>query len=146
MKYEVAIAIYSNNICWSNGPFFASANESRIFREGLGLELPGNEPVEVDAGPGGDPRLMKPLAGRSTVARKQKSKYRGRQETVFSRMKQFNVLDTHFHHTCTDEGLYMLKHQRCFDCILVVTQLKFMIGGDRFFDAGKMDEVEYVMR
>jgi hypothetical protein len=145
MKYEVAIAIYSNNICWGNGPFHGSRNESRIFREGLGLEIPGDEPVEVDAGPGGDQRLMKPLAGATSIARKQKSKYRGRQETVFSRMKQFNVLDTHFHHTSTEEGLYMLKHQRCFDAVLVITQLKLMIGGDKFFDAGDMDEVEYVM-
>jgi hypothetical protein len=60
-------------------------------------------------------------------------------------MKQFNVLDTHFHHTSTEEGLYMLKHQRCFDAVLVITQLKLMIGGDKFFDAGEMDEVEYVM-
>ena len=145
MKYEVAIAIYSNNICWSNGPFYGTRNESRIFKEGLGLEIPNDEPVEVDAGPGGDPRLMKPLAGASWHARKQKSSHRGRQETVFSRMKQFNVLDTHFHHTCTDEGEYMLKHQKCFDAVLVVTQLKLMIGGDKFLDAGKMDEVKYVM-
>jgi hypothetical protein len=100
--------VHANNICWSNGPFYGTRNESRIFREGLGLQIPDDVPVEVDAGPGGDPRLMKPLAGPSTVARRQKSSYRGRQETVFSRMKQFNVMDTHFHHTCTDEGEYML--------------------------------------
>jgi hypothetical protein len=111
----------------------------------LGLEIPDDEPAEGDAGPGGDPRLMKPLAGPSTVARKQKSSYRGRQETVFSRMKQFNVLDTHFHHTCTDEGEHMLKHQKCFKAVLVVTQLKLMIEGDKILDAGKMDEVKYIM-
>jgi hypothetical protein len=102
MKYEVAIAIYSNNICWSNGQFYGTMYESKIFREGFGLEIPDDESVEVDASPGGDPQLMKPLTGPSTVARKQKSSHRGRQETIFSRMKQLNVLDTHFHHTCID--------------------------------------------
>jgi hypothetical protein len=145
MKYEVGIALYSNNICWCNGPFYASKNEGRIFREGLGLELPGDEPIEVDAGVKGDPRLMKPLAGATSIARKQKSSHRGRQETVFSRLKQFNVLDTRFHHTSTEEGLYMLKHQQCFHAVLVITQLKLMIGGDKFLDAGSMDGVEYVM-
>jgi hypothetical protein len=145
MKYEVCLAIYSPNICWSNGPNYGSASEGTIFRTGLGLELPDDEPVEVDAGVKGDPRLMKPLMGMTSLARKQKSVYRARQETIFNRMKQFNVLDTHFHHTCTEEVDYMHKHQICFDSVLVITQLKLMIGVDKLFDAGKIDEVEYVM-
>jgi hypothetical protein len=39
----------------------------------------------------------------------------------------------------------MLKHQKCFDVVFVITHLKLMIDGDKFLDAGKMDEVEYVM-
>jgi hypothetical protein len=77
VKYEVAIAIYSNNICWANGPFPASINESRIFHERLGTELLQYEPVEVDSGPGGDNRLMKPDTGMGSEQRKSKSVYRG---------------------------------------------------------------------
>jgi hypothetical protein len=136
LKYEIAIAIYSNNICWANGPFPASVNESRIFRERLGTELPEDEPVEVDSGPGGDNRLMKPDAGMGFGQRKSKSVYRGRQETVFSRIKQFKVLDSHFRHTDSDKEVMMYKHQSCFDAVVVVTQMKLMFGGDKLFNGG----------
>jgi hypothetical protein len=145
MKYEVCIAIYSPNICWSNGPHVASASEGTIFRTGLGLVIPDDEPIEVDAGVKGDPRLMLPLMGTTSLARKQKSVYRARQESIFSRMKQFNVLDTHFHHTCTEEVDYMKKHQICFDSVLVITQLKLVLKVDKLMDVGEIDEVEYVM-
>jgi len=145
MKYEVCIAIYSPNICWSNGPHVASASEGTIFRTGLGLVIPDDEPIEVDAGVKGDPRLMRPLMGTTSLARKQKSVYRARQESIFSRMKQFNVLDTHFHHTCTEEVDYMKKHQICFDSVLVITQLKLVLKVDKLMDVGEIDEVEYVM-
>jgi hypothetical protein len=145
MKYEVCLAIYSPNICWSNGPHYASASEGTIFKTGLGMELPADEPVEVDAGVKGDPRLMRPLMGVTSLARKQKSVYRARQESIFSRMKQFNVLDTHFHHTCTEEVDYMKKHQICFDSVLVITQLKLVLKVDKLMDVGEIDEVEYVM-
>jgi hypothetical protein len=76
VKYEVAIAIYSNNICWCNRPFPASTNESRILSERLGKELPVDEPIiEVDSGPGGDEQLMKPDAGSGFKQRKAKSVY-----------------------------------------------------------------------
>jgi hypothetical protein len=114
MKYEVCLALYCSNICWSNGPHDASASEGTIFRTGLGLVIPDDEPIKVDAGVKGDPRLMRPLIGTTSIARKQKSVYRARQETTFNRMKQFQVLDTHFHHTCTEERDYMKKHQICF--------------------------------
>eukprot|EP00536_Pseudo-nitzschia_multiseries_P012726 jgi/Psemu1/32962/gm1.32962_g len=61
-------AIFSNKICWTRGPFFATTDESRIFKEELSLELPDDEPVECDSGPGGDPRLMPPSAGINSYA------------------------------------------------------------------------------
>eukprot|EP00536_Pseudo-nitzschia_multiseries_P018733 jgi/Psemu1/57068/gm1.57068_g len=73
LKYELAVAIFSNKICWTRSPFFATTNESRIFKEELGLELPDDEPVECDSGPGGDSRLMPPSAGINSYARKKKS-------------------------------------------------------------------------
>jgi hypothetical protein len=60
-------------------------------------------------------------------------------------MKQFQVLDTRFHHTCTEEVDYMKKHQVCFDSVLVITQLKLMLKVDKLMDVGEIDEVQYVM-
>jgi hypothetical protein len=39
----------------------------------------------------------------------------------------------------------MKKHQMCFDSVLVITQLKLMMKVDKLFDAGEIDEVDYVM-
>jgi hypothetical protein len=144
VKYNVAVAIHSNNICYASGPHYSSVSETRIFKENLGAVIPEDEPVEIDGCTGGDPRQMKPQAGENRQARKQKSIYRGRQETIFSRMKQFNVLDSHFRHNETSEEHTLYKHQVCFDAVLVITQLKFMIGGDRLYDGGDFD-VEYYM-
>ena len=60
------------------------------------LLLPATEPIEVDADQKGDSHLMDPAAGSSRIIRKKKPVARGRQETIFSRLKQFNVLDAHF--------------------------------------------------
>jgi hypothetical protein len=144
LKYEVAVAIHSDNICWYFGPFPAHRNESRIFTEGLSQELPGTEPVECDSGPEGDERLMDPQAGMTHQDRKQKSNHRAKIESIFSRMKQFNVLDTHFHHSYPDKEDMMYKHQICFESVLIITQLKLQMGGDKLMDSGPY-EVEYDM-
>ncbi|OEU05889.1 hypothetical protein FRACYDRAFT_257598 [Fragilariopsis cylindrus CCMP1102] len=134
VKYNVAIAIHSDNICYASGPHFSGESETTIFKENLGTAIPEDEPVEIDGCTGGDQRQMKPQAGDNRKVRKQKSIFRGRQETIFSRMKQFNVLNSHFRHNETSEEHTLYKHQVCFDAILVITQLKFMIGGDQLFD------------
>jgi hypothetical protein len=144
VRYNVAVAIHSNNICYASGPHFSSVSETRIFRENLGTVIPEDEPVKIDGCTGGNPRQMKPPAGENREDRKQKSVYQGRQETIFSRMKQFNVLDSHFRHNETSEEHTLYKHQVCFDAVLVITQLKLMIGGDRLYDGGEFD-VEYYM-
>eukprot|EP00536_Pseudo-nitzschia_multiseries_P015572 jgi/Psemu1/43107/gm1.43107_g len=43
-------------------------DQVRIFKEGLGLELPDDEPVKCDSGPGGDPWLMPQSAGINSYA------------------------------------------------------------------------------
>jgi hypothetical protein len=59
-------------------------------------------------------------------------------------MKQFNVLDSSFRHIETSEEHTMYKHQVCFDAVLVITQLKLMIGGDRLYDGGDFDVENYM--
>ena len=62
----------------------------------LELDWGWNSLLMNHAGVKGDPRLMRPLMGTTSMARKQKSVYRARQESIFSKMKQFQVLDTRF--------------------------------------------------
>ena len=57
-KYGVALAIFSDNICSSSGPFPAGYSEGKVFKEDFGLVIPDNEPCEVDAGVKGDVQLM----------------------------------------------------------------------------------------
>jgi hypothetical protein len=143
-KYGVAIAIFSDNICSSDGPKPASYYEGKVFSEGVGRRIPDNEPVEVDAGIKGDDRLMPPQAALNTTERKQKSIYRGRQETIFGKMKQFNILNAPFRFSASDFEKIKYKHGACFDAVIVITQLKLMIGGDILFRGGEFD-VRYHM-
>jgi len=71
-KYGVALAIFSDNICSSSGPFPAGYSEGNVFKEGFGLIIPDNEPCEVDAGIKGDVRLMHPTSAVNTGERKKK--------------------------------------------------------------------------
>lgn len=67
------------------------AYEGDVFKDDIGSRIPKNEAVEVDSGIRGDPRLMTPEAGLSSKQRKTKSVYRGRQETIFRKMKSYNI-------------------------------------------------------
>ena len=88
--------MFLNNICSGDGPYNAGFSEGGVFKEGVGSRIQENEPVEVDAGIRGDDRLMTPIAAISSQQRKSKSNQRARQETIFGKMKQFNVLNTPF--------------------------------------------------
>ena len=143
LKYFVAIAIHSNNICYAEGPEFATRNESRFVKETLLLEMPDDEPIEVDAGPKGDSRLMGPDTGMSSEIRKKKSILRARCETIFSFIKSFQVMDTHFHHRALSADDMMENHKDCFDAVVVITQLKFMLGVNTLFDSPDMTDVSY---
>ena len=46
-------------------------------------------------------------------------------ENVNGRLKQFNVLTTHFRHTSPGDKL-IEKHGKCYNAVAVITQLKFM--------------------
>ena len=143
----VAIAIYSDNICFAEGPRCAgSGDESTFYKETLLTSIPENEPIEVDSGPGGDERLMGPNVGSTRKKRKDKSVIRGRQETIFAMFKHFNVLDTHFHHRYTDEEEMMRRHKLCFDSVAVIIQIKLMMGVNKLFRAPKtMKKGTYTM-
>ena len=145
LKYLVAIAIYSKNICFAEGPRCAgSGDESTFYKQTLLPKLP-NEPIEVDSGPGGDMRLMGPNV-RARQQRKDKSIVRGRHETIFAMFKHFNVLDTHFHHRYTDEAKMLSQHKLYFDSVAVIIQIKLMMGVNTLFRVpNTMRETIYTM-
>ena len=147
VKYLVAIAIYSNNICFADGPRYAgSGDESTFYKQTILTEIPEDEPIEVDSGPGGDMRLMGPECGSSRKKRKDKSIIRGRQETIFAMFKHFNVLDTHFHHRYTSEAKMMRQHKLCFDSVAVIIQIKLMLGKNKLFrPPDSVDKITYTM-
>ena len=60
--------------------------------------------------------------------RKMKSNARAQHEAVNGRLKQFNVLTTHFRHMKPNKKGMLQKHGMCFNAVAVITQLKF-IGG-----------------
>ena len=65
LKYLVAIAIYSSNICFVDGPYPAGKNKNTVYKQKLLNMIPKEEPIEVDSGPKGDDRLMGPNVGLS---------------------------------------------------------------------------------
>lgn len=146
LKYFAACAIYSNNICYTTCPIPAQNHEGNFLDATILMELPDDEPIEVDSGPTGDRRYMGPQAGMTHAIRKAKSVLRSRQETLFSFFKYFNVLDTHFHHRNTDNEVMMENHEACFNAVAVITQVKFMLGVNTLIDTPEVAlEIKYDM-
>ena len=132
IKYEVAICIRTGHIVWINGPFAASTSDPTIFENGLSNELEENEVVEADGVYRGPDKAMLPQQGIDSAERKQKSVARGRHEVVNGRLKQFNVLTTHFRHMKPNRNAMFERHGFCFTAIAVITRLKFEHGGQTF--------------
>ena len=68
----------------------------QFFRNWLTHLLCDDEAVEVDSGYRGDVKMKEPLMACATKMCKEKSQVQGRHENVNGRMKQFDVLTTHF--------------------------------------------------
>lgn len=133
LKYEVAVCIKTGFIVWINGPFVAGTSDASILNNGLSNEIPEYEVVEVDGGYRGCPKGRLPDQGINSGERKQKSVARGRHEVVNGRLKQFNVLASHFRHMKPNKERMMERHSWCFNAIAVITQLKFE-SGEKTFD------------
>ena len=116
LKYEVGVAINSNNIVWINGPFKAGESDLNIYRECLREYLCDDEGVECDQFYQGDPRLKNPKVHQGARYRRQKKEVRARQENLNARLKRFKVLDDSFRHDLS-------KHGECFRAVAVLTQI-----------------------
>ena len=143
VKYEVGVCLMTGRIVWTNGPFVGSKHDGTIFRNGLSPLLHDDEGVECDRGYGGDDKMKTPSMGFDSKQRKMKSNARAQHEAVNGRLKQFNVLTTHFRHMKPDREGMMRKHGMCFNAVAVITQMKFTLGGEKIFNEGLEYDVNY---
>lgn len=120
-RYEICVAIYSDNICWISGPFRAGTwQDKKLFTRPAGLE----QLLENC----GEKTVADNIYQRSKqVARKSKGKKRwkkwkqralARHESVNSRLKNFGKLDTPFF--CSEE-----KHEMMFTFAAIATNIDF---------------------
>jgi hypothetical protein len=129
LRYEVATAIQSGDICWINGPFEPGMyNDDMIFRHNLRDLLEPNERVEADDGYRFDaPKYIKCPGSISNPQHKQKlqQRLRAKQETCNKRFKQWNILKNVYRHEIT-------AHGNVFRAICVITQVAFENGEPLF--------------
>lgn len=133
LKYSVAQSIHNGNIVHWSGPYKPSEADVTIFRNDLMTKLPPDEPVEVDRGCGGENQLKTPDIAKSRSGRKQKSKVRSRQETIFAKVKAFECFQTAFRHSHE-------KHELCVGAVLVLLQIGFDLGTNRQYDIDYTNE------
>lgn len=129
LRYEVGVAIQSDNIVWINGPYPPGRYpDIKIFRDGLKqLLMAEGERCEADDGYRGEPLTVE-LPGEGCfyggAAQNQlKKRVRSRHETVNGRFKCFQCLNQKFRHKLS-------HHRFCFNSIVVLTQLGFDHGND----------------
>ena len=125
LRYEVCVAIETNNIVWISGPFAPGRGgfpDIKIFRTaGLKHLLASyNERAIADKGYGGEPAVIL-KKGEGTEAERKRATYaRARQETINGRMKNWNILKNKFRH---NDGHDVAKHGIVFRAVAVLTQL-----------------------
>ena len=135
LRYELAIAILSGEICWYNGPFPCGLyNDWKIFNEcGLRTYLEKHERVEADNGySAGDPEVCKTPGGCFHPASKKKMQNRmmARQETLNTRLKNFGILRQRFRHKLEDHG-------DVFRAILVIVQIGIKFCDEPLFSCSE---------
>ena len=103
LAYEVALDIFTNRIVWINGPFPAGTHDPDIFvlPNGLRSRIPAGKRVVADSAYRRNAILDVVSVPNNADTREVclfKRRVRARQETIFLRMKKFDVLTTNFRH------------------------------------------------
>ena len=117
LAYEIAVALWHNQIVWVNGPFPAGSNpDIVIYRKALKDMIPAGKKVIADKGYRGEPETLSiPNDLDSAPVKDLKRRAKARQETVNNRLKMFNVLKGTFRHDVS-------KHQVVLEACLVCVQ------------------------
>lgn len=138
--YEIAISIFEDKVVWAAGPYPAGTNDITIFRHNLKamiLESRGRSGVDHraigDKGYRGEREVLSvPSSHDTEEVRTFKGRALSRQETFNSRMKNFDCLDERFRHTGHPRNKEIrgaeVKHQWCFNAVLVICQLQMENG------------------
>ena len=133
LKYEIAVAIYSDHIVWVNGPFRGGKHDLTILREGeedtnesLLERIPQGKFMVADRGyrTGSEQELRKIAFKRNDdpiELKRFKARATCRHETVNARIKQFNAVAETFRHGKD-------KHEMAFKAICVIVQYHLDLG------------------
>ena len=133
LKYEIAVAIYSDHIVWVNGPFRGGKHDLTILREGqednsgsLLERIPEGKFMITDRGyRTGSVEEMKKIAYKRNDDPIQLKRHKGRatcrHETVNARIKQFQAVAETFRHGKD-------KHEMAFKAICVIVQYHLDLG------------------
>ena len=132
LSYEVALGIRSGRIVWMKGPFPASRHDITTFRgvnddgEALIDKIPAGMKGIGDSGYRGEPGKMSTTQpGDDPDVKKLKGRIKARQETLFHRMKSFDILENRFRHG-------VVFHKQCFEAVAVSVQYDFDNGSPLF--------------
>lgn len=123
LSYEVAIAVYHDQIVWINGPFPASTNDLTIFKSENGLieKIPDGKLVVADEAY----RSLDMCSTRNAFDKESvkafKKRVKARHESCYSRFKAFGVLVQPFRGT-GDIETRKKKHKHVFVACAVIIQ------------------------
>ncbi|KAL7530043.1 hypothetical protein ACHAXR_005821 [Thalassiosira sp. AJA248-18] len=148
LKYEFAMAIRRPAIVWRRGPFPCSAHDITIFRGGKAdtdmanrdrdalyfkMEELGNDKKGVgDSGFAGEPgKIVTTNECNSKKFKEFMARVKNRQESLFIRMKSFNILGNRFRHGKSTENKMEL-HGVVVGAITVIVQYDFENGRPPF--------------
>jgi len=123
VRYEVGVGITSGDIVWIHGPKRAGRYpDITIFRMRLKKKLKQHGEMAVaDNGYRGEPETIDLPADGPVVHCIMKDRYRGRQENVNKRFKNFGCLKQVFRHSVD-------FHRDCFEAVAVLVQMSFDNG------------------
>lgn len=138
LRYEVCIAIRSNNIVWIAGPYLPGLhNDLQIFRFGLKHQLEADgERTEADSIYAAEAPEFCKVPDHITTRDDQKRmriRLKKRHETINRRLKVFKSLDSTFRHSIS-------KHSMCFRSAAVMLQLALECGQQELFDVREYDD------
>jgi DDE superfamily endonuclease len=138
--YEIAISIFDERVVWAAGPYPAGTNDITIFRHKLKdkiLESQAHSGVQHhaigDKGYRGEREIVSvPSSHDKPEVRTFKARALARHETFNARLKNFDCLEERFRHTGHPRRKEVsgaeVKHQWCFNAILVICQLQIENG------------------
>lgn len=142
--YEIAISIFEDRVVWAAGPYPAGTNDITIFRHKLKAKILESRAQSGvlhraigDKGYRGEREVLSvPSSHDTEEVRDFKGRALSRQETFNARMKNFDCLDERFRHTGHPRNKEVtgaeVKHQWCFDAVLVICQLQMENGSPLF--------------